>query len=161
MVKKTESLFFYKQDMGDTESLLDSGEPHGVPLNFNHPLLWHSSILRGMGIGQERNVVWIERSHKFDRETRFLVGGLGFKCTEHDSQEEVQTISQLFNVNKYGGFWIMNYPVSAGCTSWDLFGLFRRVGSIPNEITWKPGTSQSREGIVTSPLIKSPYPLWL
>ena len=55
----------------------------------------------------------------------------------------------------------MNYPVSAGCTSWDLFGLFRRVGSIPNEITWKPGTSQSKEGIVTSPLIKSPYPLWL
>lgn len=108
-------------------------------------------------------MVWIERSPKLGRGTWFLLGGgvLSFKCTECDSQKEVRTISQLFNINKYGGFWIMNYPVSAGCTSWDLFGLSRRVGSVPNEITQKPGASRSREGIVTSPLIKSPYQLRL
>ena len=55
----------------------------------------------------------------------------------------------------------MNYPVSEGCTSWDLFGLSKTVGSVPNEITRKPGPSRSREGIiVTSPLVKSPYQLW-
>lgn len=54
----------------------------------------------------------------------------------------------------------MNYPVSEGCTSWDFFGLSRRVGSVPKEITRKPGPSRSREGIVTSPLVKSSYQLW-
>lgn len=54
----------------------------------------------------------------------------------------------------------MNYLVSEGCTSWDFFGLSRRVGSVPKEITRKPGPSRSREGIFTSPLVKSPYQLW-
>lgn len=50
---------------------------------------------------------------------------------------------------------MINYPVSAGCTSWHWFGLSGIVGPISNEMTQKPGPSRSREGIVTSPLAKS------
>ena len=78
IVKKTESLFPTNR-MGDTESLLDSGGPHGVPLNFSHPLFWHSSILRGMGIGQEREYGLDREIHKLGREIQFLVGGPWFQ----------------------------------------------------------------------------------
>ena len=54
-----------------------------------------------------RNGIWFGQKGLLNlaEELNFcLVGGLSFKCTECDSQEEVRTISQLFNINKSGGF---------------------------------------------------------